>query len=52
MQSPGRFSFALFWGAVAPAPMEGAGGYSSGAGAGVSPEMPDKNKKHFLQENT
>ena len=52
MQSPGRFSFALFGEPWPLAPVEGAGGYSSGAGAGVSPEMPDKNKKHFLQENT
>ena len=48
----GAVFFAFLRGAVTLAPVEGAGGYSSGAGAGVSPEIPDKNKKHFLQENT
>ena len=52
VQSPGRLSFALFGEPWPLSPVEGAGGYSSGAGAGVSPEIPDKNKKHFLQENT
>lgn len=41
------FFFAFLRGAGAQlAPVEGAGGYASGAEAGVSPEMPDKNKKH------
>lgn len=51
MRLPGRFSFALFGEPWPLAPVEGAGGYASGAEAGVSAKMPDKNKKQNLFGN-